>query len=93
MTNWGNTYQTQTIEVMTPYGWIRHLIIKRHDGKSIKVSWDVLQEIKNDVLGEDALAVEIFPASSEVADEANWRHLWEMPAGIFLLPLFERSKR
>lgn len=76
-----------------PHGRIWHLIIKRHDGKSIKVSWDVLQEIKNDVLGEDALAVEIFPASSEVVDEANWRHLWEMPAGIVLPSLFERSKR
>lgn len=90
--DWGRTYQTQTLEIPSSLGYTRHLIISRHDGKEINVTWDVLQEIKDSVLGKDVLAVEIFPPTQEIVNEVNWRHLWEVPVNTPLPSLFERNK-
>jgi hypothetical protein len=57
----------------------QHLTIERHDGKAIVAKWDVLQQIKNEVAGEEAYAVEIFPAEDQVINEVNRRHLWVLP--------------
>ncbi len=56
------------------------LSIKRHDRKPIR-DWRDLQRIKNDVVGEDCEAVELFPASSRLVDSANQYHLWALPLG------------
>jgi len=54
--------------------WI-HLSIKRNDRAPIH-DWRELQEIKNQILGQDAEAVELFPAESRLVDSANQYHLW-----------------
>lgn len=59
--SWGKTYKTQVLEYRYGNSFFRHLIIERRDGKAITANWDVLQEIKNEVLGEDALAIEFYP--------------------------------
>ena len=53
-----------------------HLIIRREDGGPVQCGWDTLQEIKNEMLGVDVCAVEVFPPQDELVDEANRRHLW-----------------
>ena len=40
------------------------------------ITWDELQRIKNECLGEDVWCVEVYPAQSELLDVANMRHLW-----------------
>ncbi|MBK9497284.1 MAG: hypothetical protein IPO08_22750 [Xanthomonadales bacterium] len=55
----------------------RHLIIRRCDGRPVRCGWDTLQKIKNEMLGPDVRAVEVFPEVSDVVNEVNWRHLWE----------------
>ena len=35
-----------------------------------------LQEIKNDLLGEDVMAVEVFPKKDDLCNESNTCHLW-----------------
>lgn len=72
-------YRTQVLEVFSPSGPIRHLIIERVDGKPIVCGWDVLQALKDEALGEDTAAIEIFPAAKDVVDEIPRRHLWEVP--------------
>ncbi len=52
-----------------------HLSIKLHD-KSATHDWRDFQRIKNELLGEEEEAVEIFPAESRLADGANQYHLW-----------------
>jgi hypothetical protein len=42
------------------------------------ISWEILQKIKRQVLG-DVVAVEIFPIDSDVVNLANTRHLWFSP--------------
>ena len=59
-----------------------HLRIRRRDGKPVRATWDVLQRIKNDFLGSDVMAVEVFPATEDVVFEANIRHMFLVPEGV-----------
>lgn len=84
-------YHTQVLEVRTTEGVpIRHLKISRRDGKPIRATWDVLQEIKNHAVGENVTMVEVFPAEQELVNEVNYRHLWEVPELTFGLHLTRR---
>lgn len=77
--NWGQTYTAQVVHRQTPWGMVRHLKVHRRDGKPVTAGWDVLQRIKNDMLGEDTTAIEIFPAEADVVEEVNYRHFFEVP--------------
>ncbi len=80
--NWGHTYAAQVVVTYTSIGPVSHLKVRRHDGKTNRLTWDELMVIKNEMLGEDVLAVEIFPRDCDVVNEANVRHLWELPDGF-----------
>ena len=75
---WWDECRAQVVDVFTPWGMSRHLKVKRHDGGE-GISWDTLQAIKNDLAGEDVWMIEVFPPASEVVNEVNMRHLWEVP--------------
>lgn len=47
----------------------------RSDGGSV-FDWRHLQQIKNQVCGEEWEAVELFPAESRLRDPSNARYLW-----------------
>ena len=50
------------------------------------ITWDELQRVKNECLGEDVWCVEVYPPESEKVDVSNMRHLWpldEAPATRF----------
>lgn len=66
-----------------------YLSIKRLDQRPIR-SWRDLQRIKNELVGPECEAVELFPAESRLLDSANQYHLWvfanpevRMPLGHF----------
>jgi hypothetical protein len=40
------------------------------------ITWDELQRVKNECLGEDVWCVEVYPAQDKVVDVANMRHLF-----------------
>ena len=40
------------------------------------ITWDELQRVKNECLGEDVWCVEVYPAQDKLVDVANMRHLW-----------------
>lgn len=50
-----------------------HLMI---NDPTCRHSWQDMMRIKNDVLGEDWAAVEVYPPKSLVVDAANMYHLW-----------------
>ena len=79
---WGDTYTAQVVVSYTPLGPVNHLKIRRHDGGTNRLTWDELMVIKNEMLGEDACAIELFPRDCDVVNEANIRHLWELPEGV-----------
>lgn len=45
-------------------------------------NWRHLQAIKNEVAGEDRVAVEIFPPEEHLVDTSNEYHLWVLPKGV-----------
>jgi hypothetical protein len=79
MKDWRNTYGAQVAHTASRLGMIRHLRIWRIDRKPIMCQWDVLQRIKNDMLGPEVQAVEVYPPVDELVNETNMRHLWEIP--------------
>jgi hypothetical protein len=53
----------------------RHLSIKRIDQEPVH-DWRDLQRIKNELLGVECEAVELYPAEGRRVDTANQYHLW-----------------
>ena len=66
-------------------GEVVWLSIKRLDKEPIH-DWRDLQQIKNEVVGEEAEAIEIYPAESRKMDVANQYHLFafttQIPVGF-----------
>lgn len=54
-----------------------HLSIKRNDKESTH-DWRDLQRIKNEIVGQENEAVELYPAESRLLDTANQFHLWAL---------------
>lgn len=77
-------YSVQVYENQNAWGTILHLCLRRHDGQP-DISWQDKQRIKNELVGAERVAVEVFPAVSELVDSANLYHLWVLPEG-FALP-------
>lgn len=81
-----NRYENDTyvVEVTSKPPFI-HLDISRHDGQPCK-SWKELQQIKNELVGPECEAVELFPAESRLVDTANQYHLWVYADPKFRFP-------
>jgi hypothetical protein len=61
------------------------LDIARLDGQPY-TSWRDFQRIKNELVGPECEAVELFPAESRLVDTANQYHLWVNPCASFRFP-------
>lgn len=79
-------YQVVVKQVEMPAGDGWHLSIKRLDKAPI-TDWRHKQWIKNQLLGPEVEAVELYPAESRVVDSANQYHLWAFKDPGFRFPL------
>jgi len=80
--DWSQTYSAQVVQSYSSlFGFVDHLKVRRHDGQDV-IAWDVLQRIKDDLLGSDMLAVEFYPPQEEVVNDVNRRHLWAGHLGL-----------
>ncbi|SLK16651.1 MULTISPECIES: DUF7694 domain-containing protein [unclassified Paenibacillus] len=70
-------YAVMTREVETDWGTVTHACIRNIEGTDI--CWSEKQRIKDELLGVERTAIEVFPKRSEVVDEANMYHLWVLP--------------
>lgn len=74
-------YEVQVHEVpesvLGPLTW---LSIKRRDLAPVR-DWRDLQRIKNEILGAEVEAAELYPAESRLVDMANQCHLWALADG------------
>ncbi|MGF6358053.1 hypothetical protein ABIE27_006018 [Paenibacillus sp. 4624] len=75
-------YAVMTRPVETEWGQVIHACIRNVGGTDI--SWAEKQRIKNELLGTERTAIEVFPASADLVDETNMYHLWVLPAGMEL---------
>ena len=62
------------------------LSIKRRD-KTPVTDWRQKQTIKNELVGEEHEAVELYPAESRLVDTSNQYHLWAAKNKDFRFPL------
>ena len=60
---------------------LTHLSISRKDGECIH-DWRELQKIKNELVGCEREAVEIYPRETRVLDARNSFHLWVFDVGV-----------
>ena len=58
----------------------RHLAISSLSG--IRPTWPEAQRMKNELAGDDATAVEVYPPQGEVVDQADMYHLWVLPGPL-----------
>lgn len=63
--------------VGTDGGTYTHLAISSLSGT--RPTWWEAQRIKNELAGDDAVAVEVYPPQAEVVDDADMFHLWVLP--------------
>jgi hypothetical protein len=64
---------------------IRHLGIRTFREVMLNRFYD-LMSVKNQICGEDCVAVQVYPKESEIMDDANMVHLFVFPPG-FRVPL------
>lgn len=48
------------------------------------LTWDELQKIKHDVGYGDHYAIEVYPKDIDVVNVANMRHIWVLPAPLYV---------
>jgi hypothetical protein len=60
---------------------VLHISFHRHNRAPVR-DWRHFQQIKNEVAGPERVAVEVFPAESELVDAANEYHLFVWPRDV-----------
>lgn len=78
-----NRYSVQVSDYQIEDGIVVHLWVRHHTGV-MPHSWSDLQRIKNEIVGPDYVALEVYPRVNELTDEANIAHLWVMPKDYVL---------
>ncbi len=78
--------------LITDWGKVEHAAINITGGLTFNgesdLPWAVKMEIKNELFGEDRLAIEVFPKKKNLVDVMDVYHLWvfqkdfELPFGI-----------
>lgn len=58
-----------------------HLMIRNAPNTPVR-SWRDLQRIKDELVGPEWGAYEVFPPRREIVDQANMTHLWCMPPAL-----------
>lgn len=64
------------------WGEVLHLAIRNVPNTGI--SWPDKQWIKDQLVGRERVAIEVFPSADDVIDAANMYHLWVLPKGMAL---------
>jgi len=81
---WQNSQYFVFVRRVENNPWI-HLSIRRLDREPVH-DWRDLQRIKNELVGPEHEALELYPAESRVTDTANQYHLWvlenELPIAL-----------
>lgn len=68
-------FQAEVYDENWPAMW--HLSIRRHDRYPV-FNWRDIQTIKNELIGPENEAIQLFPAESRLVDGANQYHLFAL---------------
>lgn len=64
-----------------------HINIRRRDGGPILRDWRHFQTIKNEIVGPECEAVELYPAESRLVDTTNKYHMYAATDPTFRFPI------
>lgn len=78
-------YCVSSRQIRTAWGVVEHVSISRMNGDRRDLPWAVKQQIKDELFGTRATAIEVFPARKHLVDACDIYHLWVLPKG-FALP-------
>lgn len=71
----------------TTQGTATRVMIQKHDDTPITFHWREMMKIKNEVFGEETIAVEFYPKKSELIDDHNIYWMWIFPEEQFPKPI------
>lgn len=78
-------YDVMSRQIKTEWGVVEHVTIHRMGPVQGDIPWAVKQEIKDELFGIRATAIEVFPAKKNLVDVCDVYHLWVLPKD-FRLP-------
>jgi hypothetical protein len=81
-----SVYRVEVIDTPPITPMFIHLDIRRLDGGTCK-EWADLQRIKNEIVGPEYEAVELFPAESRLVNTGNQYHLWVHSSPSYRFPI------
>lgn len=67
-------------------GFATCALIQKHDDTPIVRHWSEIQKIKNEIFGENTVAIEYYPAQNDLVDEHNIYWIWLFPKGVLPMP-------
>lgn len=73
----GNDYVVMIRSVETEWGTVQHACIRNTHNTDIP--WAEKQRIKNEIFGEESVAIEVFPSESQLVNGAAMYHIWVLP--------------
>jgi hypothetical protein len=74
-------------QAATTHGPAIRAMIQNHTDTPIKNHWSEIQSIKNEIFGEETMAIEYYPANSELVNLHNIYWIWIFPAGVIPKPM------
>lgn len=88
-----NRYVVMVYEkINTTHGEATRVMVQKHDDTPIVHHWAEMQKIKNEIFGEETVAVEYYPKESELINEHNIYWLWIYPDGVLPIPITVKQK-
>jgi hypothetical protein len=82
-TSWAREFHTAYVNdvfvvlVRDAGGGVQHFMVS--SGSQIRPTWHEMQRIKDELAGEQATAVEVYPPKAEIVDGADAFHIWVLP--------------
>jgi len=71
----------------TSHGPAIRVMVQAANALPIPDHWKTMQRIKNEVFGPETVAVEYYPAMSQLLDTHNIYWMWVYPAGVLPVPI------
>ena len=69
--------------IASAWGEVTHLHVRIADGGRAP-TWAEMHRIKNELVGESRVGVEVFPSNVNLVDQADAYHIWALPEGFEL---------
>lgn len=71
----------------TTAGFATRVMVQNHFNKPIENHWSEMNRIKNEIFGEETVAIEYYPQKSKLLDTHNIYWMWIYPTNALPVPI------